>query len=280
MARNKNDQRPSTAKARAREAARLEAERLKQEREARARRRRTVTIASIAGGVVVTVALALAVFFTIPRESVENLEAQPAGAQSDGGILIGKDGVAGGDAPSAADAVTVEIYSDYMCPYCGMLEKGIASRLNEMREAGEVRVILHPLAFLDSYSNETQYSTRALNHAAQVAKDEPDKFMAFHEALFEDQPEENTDGLSDSEIVEIANRVGISAEVSAKFGAMEMSDWVAAVSNQAMADGITGTPRVFLTQPGGKRQGWESWSTGDIKGAVAKVKEGKDPDDQ
>ncbi|MDR1295651.1 MAG: DsbA family protein [Bifidobacteriaceae bacterium] len=279
MARNRNDQRPATAKARAKEAARLEAERLRADREAKARRRRMVTVASIVGGVVVTVALALAVFLTIPRDPVSKVEDQPVGAQDDGGIVLGRDGTAGGEAPSAEEAVTVDIYSDYMCPYCGMLEKGIASRLNEMREAGDVRVVLHPVAFLDHYSNETEYSTRALNHAAQVAKDEPDKFLAFHEALFAKQPEENSDGLTDTEIQEIATEVGISSEVSAKFTAMEMRDWVVAASEQAMADGVTGTPRVYISAPAGERVAWETWSTGDIKGAVAKVKAGENPDE-
>ncbi|MDR1426702.1 MAG: DsbA family protein [Bifidobacteriaceae bacterium] len=277
MARNRNDQRPSTGRAEAREAARLEAERLKAEREAKARRRRTVTIASIVGGVVVTVGLALAVYFTIPRDSLDTVEVQPAGSQTNGGILLGRDGTAGGEAPSSGDAVTVEIYSDYMCPYCGMLEKGIAKRLAELRESGEVRVILHPVAFLEGYSNDTQYSTRSLNHAATVARDEPDKFLAFHEALFDNQPDENTEGLTDAEMVEIALEAGVSDEVTALFAEMEMADWVSAVTNQAQADGIPGTPRVFLQAPGGKRVAWDTWSGGDIKGAVAKVKAGEDP---
>jgi protein-disulfide isomerase len=277
MARKPNDQRPGSAKARAREAARLEAERLKAEREAKAKRQRTITIAAVVGGIVVTAGLALAVFFAIPKSDVANLEAQPAGAQADGGILIGRDGTAGGDAPSSNEAVTVEIYSDYMCPYCGMLEQGIATRLGEMREAGEVRVILHPVSFLDGYSNEAEYSSRALNHAAQVAADAPEYFLAFHEALFENQPEENTDGLTDQEMIDLATGVGVPTEVTDKFAGRAMADWVVAASERAMADDVTSTPRVYLTAPGGERVTWDTWNTGDIKGAIEKVKAGEDP---
>ena len=48
------------------------------------------------------------------------------------------------------------------------------------------------------------YSLRAANAAACVAELSPDEFFAFHEALFVDQPEENTDAYSDDDLV--ANR--------------------------------------------------------------------------
>jgi protein-disulfide isomerase len=277
MAAAKNERRRGTAKTQAREAARLEAERLRAEREAKARRRRTTTIAMVVGGVVVTVALALAVYLAIPRGGPSEVAVQPQGAQSNGGILIGQDGVAGGSAPSADEAVTVEIYSDYLCPYCGKQEKGIADALDTLREDGEIRLVLHPIAYLDYLSNETEYSTRALNHAAQVAKDQPEAFLDFHKALFDNQPEENSDGLTDEEIAEIAQGVGVSAEVTATFAERLMSEWALKATDAAQDAEITGTPTVHLKAPGGERVSWTEWAGGDIKGAVAKVKAGEDP---
>jgi protein-disulfide isomerase len=277
MARKDSSPRPASAKARAREAARLEAERLKAEREARARRQRQRNLAFLSAGIVTVVALAVAVYMAIPRGGVEGVEAKPAGADSTGGILIGRDGTAGSEAPSASEAVTVEIYSDYMCPYCGKLEQGISGALDQLREDGEVRVVLHPVAFLDRFSNDTQYSTRSLNHSATVARDQPEKFLAFHKALFANQPEENSDGLTDEEMVTIATDIGVSEEVTAKFSTMELNEWVEGATQSAANAGVTGTPDVYLTAPGGKKVRWTSALSGDIKGAVAKVKAGEDP---
>jgi protein-disulfide isomerase len=276
MANGKSAQRPYTAKARAKEAARAEAERLKLEREAKARRQRVITIAMIVAGVVVAVGLSVAVILAVQSSKV--VESEPVGATSNGGILVGQDGTAGGEAPAASEAVTVEIYSDYICPSCGNLEEGISEALDELREAGEIRLILHPVAFLDRYSNDAEYSTRSLNHAGTVARDEPDKFLAFHKALFDNQPDENTDGLTDEEMATIAQDAGVSAETTAKFAAMEMVDWVTSVTDRAVKDDVTGTPVVFLQAPGEDQVQWRTYSTGDIKGAVAKVASGESPD--
>jgi protein-disulfide isomerase len=275
MARGNSTQRPTTtkAKARAKEAARAEAERLRLEREAKARRQRTITIASIVGGIVVVVGLSIAVVLAV--QSTQEVSSKPVGAQSSGGILIGRDGAAGGEAPAASEAVTVEIYSDYMCPNCGNLEEGIAKALEELRESGEIRLVLHPVAFLDRLSSDSQYSTRSTDHAATVAREEPDKFLEFHEALFANQPDENTEGLTDEEMATIAQEVGVSEATTALFATLEMADWVDSSTNRAINDGWTSTPTVILQAPGGEKTRWLSYGTGDIKGAVEKIKAGE-----
>jgi protein-disulfide isomerase len=267
-----------SAKARARDAAREEAARIKAEQEAKRRRSRTITIGSVVGGIVVTVALVIVILTLQPSTSPDALEVQPAGATASGGIVLGTDGVAGGEAASGADVVTVDIYSDYMCPFCAKLDLALAETLAEMRAAGEIRLVVHPVAILDRLSKDTQYSTRAANAAATVAKYAPESFLEYHNALFENQPEENSEGLDDAKLVEIATDLGMDADVTDRFVMGEMNEWVAAATESASRDGLTGTPRVTLTLGDGKAQEWEKSNTGDIKGAVQRVKDGGKPD--
>jgi protein-disulfide isomerase len=268
--------------ARARQAAREEAVRLKAAREAAARKRR-VRLAGIGTISVVVVAVLVVVIFKVfaGASDPSTLESRPAGALPDGGIELGQDMVAGAPAASGEDVVTVDIYSDYMCPFCGDLEIAIESKLVELSEAGEIRVVMHPTAQLDGYSTEeSQYSTRAANNAATVAALAPEKFFDFHNKLFSDgvQPEENTPGLTDEEMVTYAEEVGVPADVTAKFAEGLYAQWVIDATDRAIRDVGGGTPKVFLTKAGGEPQSWKNWAKGNLDAAVAAVRAGESPD--
>jgi protein-disulfide isomerase len=140
--------------------------------------------------------------------------ARPAGPgpsnTSQGGITIGKGLTAQpGGAPSSSAAGTVHIttYIDYLCPTCGQFEKANGDYIRGLVESGAATVDIHPIATLANRSQGTQYSLRAANAAACVADRSPDQFFAFNSALFADQPEEGTAGLSDAELVSVVRSV-------------------------------------------------------------------------
>ncbi|GIG27709.1 DsbA family protein [Cellulomonas marina] len=260
-----NDPRPS--KADRREAARAEAARLRAEQARKAKRTRIIAISGLAAAVI---ALAVVVALIITN-STANREAygqvvyggtsdtveapaltdvtSPAGTDDRGGIPVSADGVGTtGDAP-----VELTVYLDYQCPFCAQFEAANAQMLAERTEAGDISVTYHLLSFLDRASNGTFYSTRAANAAATVADQDPDNFIAFSTALFENQPAEGTEGLTDAEIAEIAQGVGVPAAVTDTFtdtvsGSFTDGDgeqegtwrtyapWVVAVTGQAEAD--------------------------------------------
>jgi protein-disulfide isomerase len=273
-------QRRAANAAQAREAARAEAARLKAEREAKSRRKRTM-IAGITVGAVALTAILVVVIFTIVSKSQDTatMATAPQGATSDGGITIGQDGVAGGSAPSGDDVVTIDIYSDYMCPYCGKLELGMKDALKEVVTSGQARVVFHPVPFLDRFSEGTEYSTRATNAAVTIAAKAPEKFWDFHTTLFEKQPAENTEGISDEELATIAKDVGVPEEVASTLADGEYKDWVKAAYDKAVASGVTGTPSVFMTLGSGERQLWKNSNSGAVARAVEAVKAGGTPDD-
>src|SRR5660398_99886 len=83
--------------------------------------------------------------------------------------------------------------------------------LDELRQSGEIVVEYHPVSILDRSSGGTAYSTRSATAAALVAAEAPEAFVAFHNALFTNQPAETSDTpyLTDAQLAEIARTAGV-----------------------------------------------------------------------
>ena len=176
----------------------------------------------------------------------------PQGALANGGVPVGASGIAGAEVP--ADAVVVDVYLDYMCPYCAMFESINAATLAELRADGTVVVVYHPVSILDRLSMGTGYSTRAATAAALVADQAPDTFDAFNTAMFANQPGESTEGLTDAAIADIAVASGVPEEVAATIassayltGDGSFVPWVTAATQQAALDlGRLATPTIVI----------------------------------
>jgi len=160
----------------------------------------------------------------------------PATATSAGALAVGK-----ADAP-----VKVEVYLDYMCPFCGRFERANGTELDRLVADGTVRLEIYPLSFLDRVSNGTKYSTRAANAVATVADRAPDMIMAFNQALYGKQPAEGTAGLSNDEIAILASGAGVPQDVVNTFPERIFEPWVAVSTTAAFERGVTGTPTVKI----------------------------------
>jgi protein-disulfide isomerase len=207
---------------------------------ARRRHQRNRLLAGVGG--VVIVALLVAIVVTLvqaagrkrPVADASKPVVPPATATAGGAIAVGKP-----DAP-----VRLEVYLDYMCPYCGRFERANGGELDKLVADGTIRVELYLLSFLDQQSHETRYSTRAANAVATVADRAPDKVLAFNNALFARQPAEGSAGLSDDEIAKLAAGAGVPQDVVGAFAAGTFEPWVAKFTKSAFDSGITGTPTV------------------------------------
>ena len=113
--------------------------------------------------------------------------------------------------------VDLTVYFDFMCPYCGQFDTTNSADMEAMLEEGDVTITYHPVSILDRLSAGSSYSTRAANATAIVADQSPENLTAFITAMYEDQPAEGTSGLSDAEIADIAEGVGVPAAVTATF---------------------------------------------------------------
>ena len=164
----------------------------------------------------------------------------PAGAAKDGSIAVGD---------PKPDAPVVDLYFDYMCPVCGNFEKVNGADLTKLVESGDINLHMHPLAFLDPNSDGTHYSTRAANAFATVVDKDPEHAFAFHQALYANQPEEGSKGLSDEEIAQVAKDAGVSQEAIDAFDSGAHSAWVAKMTKTAFdpkGGGVTGTPTIKI----------------------------------
>jgi protein-disulfide isomerase len=160
----------------------------------------------------------------------------PKAATAEGAILVGR-----ADAP-----VTLEVFLDYLCPYCGRFEAANSEEMQRRIDRGEVKLLLHPLAFLDRASAGTRYSTRTANAVVTVADRAPDKVLALNSALFAHQPAEGEGGLTDQQIAELATEAGVPTAVVADFTELTFEPWIAAATKKAFDGGITGTPTVRI----------------------------------
>lgn len=233
-----------------REAARERARELRAEHAKRDRRRQIGLFAGIVGGVLVAALIVTVVLVTSVRPQTRG----PQNMLSDG-IKIGQGFAAVrtpalrvGEAPVASEpnpteVVDIQIYYDYLCPNCGAFEERNGEQLRDWIENDAATVEYHPIAIFTSKSAGTQYSLRAANAAACVAELSPDEFFAFHEALFADQPEENTPGYNDDELVALAQQAGVSniGNVEKCIDQQRFRTWVNEATQRALAGPIAGT---------------------------------------
>ena len=235
------------------------AERARQEAQRKdAGRRRAV---AWGGGVLIVVLLvAIAAAVVSARGGGQEPQAAgavvvPANATAEGAIALGQV-----DAP-----VTVTVFFDYLCPFCGRFEAANGAELEGLTRSGVARVELRPMSFLDPQSQGTEYSTRAENALATVADGSPERLEAFHRGLFDEQPAEGTAGLDDQRITEIARTAGVAEAVAERFAARSFDRWVAQGTERAFASGIDGTPTVLVD---GEVFGGDLYAAGPLTEAV------------
>ena len=208
-----------------------------------AQKRRAVVTWMVAGVIAVGLVCAL-VAFIVRQGAVDDVAiAGPSGApavSSDGGFGVGSSGVVGKDLDS--NRVRLDVYFDFMCPYCALFEKTQSATLDDLRSQGIVDVYYHPLAYLDNASSGTKYSTRAASAAALVAEESPESFVAFVQQLMANQPAEGSGGLSDEQIQSLASAAGVPDEVVARISDQKYATWVRSASEAASKAGVMYTP--------------------------------------
>lgn len=208
-----------------------------------AQKRRAAVTWVVVGVIVVGLVSALIAFIVREGAVDDGAAAGASGgavASDDGGFGVGSSGVVGQDLD--ASRVRLDVYFDFICPYCALLETSQAQMLEELRADGVVDVYYHPLAYLDNASQGTNYSTRAASAAALVAQESPESFVDFVLGLMENQPAEGTTGLTDEQIQSLAAGAGVPDAVVARIPDQEYASWVRSASEAASKQGVLYTP--------------------------------------
>ncbi|SFC84238.1 Protein-disulfide isomerase [Nocardioides terrae] len=218
----------SSAEARAERAAAALAEQRRQER------RRTML--SIIGVVVAMAVIVVGGFLISQRNGGgPSKEAGSTPAAGTTSVTIGS-----ADAPHK-----VVIWEDFLCPFCGELEKRTSDRLAAAAASGKVQVTYRPFNLLD-----TDYSQQSLEVFAatqRIAGDDVAKKL--HDVLYAQQPDESApdDWPSQDDLVDVAVKAGADrTKVQDAIDNGDATTWADA-STQAAADaGVRSTPTVLL----------------------------------
>lgn len=119
----------------------------------------------------------------------------------DGGVVVvGK--------PEAK--VTLDVYEDFLCPVCGQFEKAYGKTIEEHVVDGSVQVRYHMLPMLNDRSDPPGYSMDSAN--AGLCAADAGKFPAFHQSLYNNQPEEGSRGWDDQQLAKLGRDLGITSK--------------------------------------------------------------------
>jgi protein-disulfide isomerase len=209
---------------------------IRAEQERKERRTRALLVTAAVVGVLLLV-VAIVVAVQAGRDTTGEAAEAPSGVVDGYALAMGAD-----DAP-----VTVTVYEDPMCPYCGLFEKASSDRLKEYADAGDVQVRYHVVSFLDDAST-TDYSTRAANALGVVLDTAgPEVAVKFHDALYANQPAEGGPGLSDEQLIDLAVQAGAEEDaIAGPIADLAFEQWVVNSTGEWSDRGFTGTPTVTV----------------------------------
>ena len=224
-------------------------------REQLVKERRRIRAFWISLGAVALVATAVLVNWMVYQVQGPPEYALPAGLSTDrdekegganGGIVVADEG----------GAIPVSVYFDFLCQPCKPFQATTTTTLNQLLAQKKIKLIWHPVSFLDSRSNPPGYSLRAASAAGCAADAGMNKVKAFGERLFAAQPAEGRPGLSDDQLIDIGGSAGI---VTPSFAAcvrdVKYREWANSVNSKAIQRKVTETPTVYVNgkvvdQPG------------------------------
>lgn len=151
--------------------------------------------------------------------------------------------------------VVVDLYEDYLCPGCLALEKRDGNAIVTALNDGRITVKYHMLGLLDARTKPAGYSTRAADAALCAAS--AGIYGSYHKKLFDEQPAENSAGLTDDQLIAFGTELGAGGDFAtcvkgttndaAITKETDAATGSAALENEA---GVFGTPTVAI---GGKR---------------------------
>ena len=185
----------------------------------------------------IAVAVVLVVFFVGAYVLLNRPSSTPPAAAS---YPVSADGVVV-TAGRPAAPVTIDVYEDYLCPFCERLEKRSGPDLAKALNDGQVKVNYHALDILADNSVPAGYSTLAANAALCAVP--ANIWPAYHERLFAEQPAEGGPGLSVAELTKIGTDLGAGP------------DFGTCVSGNANAGAITAASAAAVSDPSLKPQG-------------------------
>ena len=145
--------------------------------------------------------------------------------------------------------VTLYLYEDFQCPYCGQFSRETFPELVEryVRE-GKVRMVSETLAFLGP---DSARAARAALAAAQQ-----NRYWPYYSLLFEEQGQENSGYVTSEFLQGLAQKTpGLDVrEWNTQLAKDSFDTELEAAHSKAHSAGVNSTPTLVLSGPGGQKK--------------------------
>jgi protein-disulfide isomerase len=143
--------------------------------------------------------------------------------------------------------VTIYLYEDFQCPYCGQFSRQMFPQLVEdYVRGGKAKLISEPLTFLGPDSAEAS--------RAALAAGEQNRYWPYSSLLFENQGEENSGYITSDFLEGLAQKTpGLDVsewDVMRKENSLESELYKAQA--KARSAGVDSTPTLIFSGPGGQ----------------------------
>ncbi|MFJ4166495.1 DsbA family protein [Microbacterium sp. NPDC089698] len=142
-------------------------------------------------------------------------------------------------------ANTVTTYVDFLCPICQQFEQAEGSTIQKQIADGRASLEVQPVAILDGRSVPAGYSSRAASAMYSVAIHDYEHASAFMQALYAQQPQEGSAGLTDDQIVGIAKQAGVTVTGDLE-NEIKTHRYQKFVQSVQLPPGATGTPTLVI----------------------------------
>jgi protein-disulfide isomerase len=149
-----------------------------------------------------------------------------------------------------AAPVTIEVYEDYLCPFCERVENRYGPDITAALNEGRLKVDYHAIAILDDRTTPPGYSTLAANAALCAVP--AGIWPAFHERLFAEQPAEGSAGLTAAQLSAIGTNLGAGplftecVEANGNAAAIAAATQAAVTNPALQTAGQFGTPTIAV----------------------------------
>ncbi|MCX0270750.1 DsbA family protein [Nocardia zapadnayensis] len=203
---------------------------------ARADRNRKIAMQVGVAVVLVALVAAIGIGLAVRNSGSDDVGPIPAVATDNGAIRVGQ--------PDAH--ATVRIVADMQCPVCKRFEADHAELLSKSVTDGTAAIEYNIVGYLDEMSS-TEYSTRAANASYCVADTGTGKYQDWLKLMFQQQPPEQGAGLTDEQLIAIAQQAGYTdPTIAGCITDRKYDGFVAAKSQESLNEGIDATPTVFV----------------------------------
>lgn len=134
----------------------------------------------------------------------------------------------------------IDTFVDFMCPVCGQFEDAYGEQLQTAAANDEITLNIHPVSILNRLSTTGEFSSLSASSMYCVAEEAPDAALDYFNLLFQNQPAENSAGLSAEDMSALAEQAGAGAAAEC----IADGTYMKFVDSQTKSQEISGTPTV------------------------------------